>query len=56
MDVIASTWIIERHFGVRLALLIPFYHYDPFRIGWLWFRCIPVISMILSILSYKLIH
>jgi hypothetical protein len=55
MEVIASTGIIERYFGVRLASLIPFHHYDPFRTGWLWFRCIPTISMILSILSYKLI-
>jgi hypothetical protein len=55
MDVLASTGIIERHFWVRLASLIPFHHYDPFRTGWLWFRCIPTISMILSILSYKLI-
>jgi hypothetical protein len=56
IDVIVSTGIIERHFGVRLALLIPFHHYDPFRTGWIWFCCIPMISMILSILSYKLIH
>jgi hypothetical protein len=55
MDVIASTGIIERHFGVWLASLIPVHHYDPFRTGWPWFRCIPMISMILSILSYKLI-
>jgi hypothetical protein len=55
MEVIVSTGIIERHFGVRLASLIPFHHYDPFRTGWLWFCCIPTISMILSILSYKLI-
>jgi hypothetical protein len=55
MEVIASTEIIERYFGVRLASLILFHHYDPFRTGWLWFRCIPTISMILSILSYKLI-
>ena len=54
MDVIASTGIIERHFGVQLASLIPFHHYDPFRTSWLWFRCIPTISMILNILSYKL--
>jgi hypothetical protein len=46
--------MIERYFGVWLASLIPFHHYDPFRIGWLWFYCIPTISMILSILSYKL--
>jgi hypothetical protein len=50
-----STKIIERYFGVRLASLIPFHHYDPFRIGWLWFRCILTISMILSIFSNKLI-
>jgi hypothetical protein len=55
MDVIVSTRIIERHFGVQLASLIPFHHYDPFCTGWSWFRCIPTISMILSILSYKLI-
>jgi hypothetical protein len=55
MEVIASTKVIKRYFGVRLASLIPFHHYDPFRTGWLWFRCIPTISMILRILSYKLI-
>jgi hypothetical protein len=41
--------------GSGLTSLNPFHHYDPFRTGWLWFRCIPTISMILSILSYKLI-
>jgi hypothetical protein len=56
MDVIASTGVIERHCGVQLALLIIFHHYEPFRTGWLWFRCIPTISMILTILSYKLIE
>jgi hypothetical protein len=56
MDVIASTGVFERHCGVQLALIIIFHHYDPFRIGWLWFRCIPTISMILTILSYKLIE
>ena len=55
MEVIASTEIIERYFGVRLASLIPFHHYDPFHTSWPWFHCIPMISMILSILSYKLI-
>jgi hypothetical protein len=55
MDVIASTGVIERHCGVHLALLIIFHHYEPFRTGWLWFRCIPTISMILTILGYKLI-
>jgi hypothetical protein len=53
MEVIASTEIIERYFGVWLASLILFHHYDPFRTDWLWFRCIPTISMILSILTYK---
>ena len=55
MDVIASTRVIDRHCGVHLALLIIFHHYEPFRTGWLWFRSIPTISMILTILSYKLI-
>jgi hypothetical protein len=48
-----STGVFERHCGVHLALMIIFHHYEPFRIGWLWFRCIPMISMILTILSYK---
>jgi hypothetical protein len=56
MDVIASTGVTERHCGVHLAFLIIFHHYEPFRTGWLWFRCIPMISMILTILSYKLIE
>jgi hypothetical protein len=56
MDVIASTGVFERHCGVQLALIIIFHHYEPFRTGWLWFRCIPTISMILTILSYKLIE
>jgi hypothetical protein len=56
MDVIASTGVFERHCGVQLALIIIFHHYEPFRIGWLWFRCILTISMILTILSYKLIE
>jgi hypothetical protein len=51
MDVIASTGVIERHCGVHLAFLIIFHHYEPFRTGWLWFRCIPTISMILTILA-----
>ena len=55
MDVIASTGVFERHYRVHIALMIIFHHYEPFRIGWLWFRCIPTISMILTILSYKLI-
>jgi hypothetical protein len=53
MDVIGSTWIIEKNFGVHLASLIPFHNYDPFHTGWICFRCIPMISMILSIFSYK---
>jgi hypothetical protein len=48
-----STGIFERHFGVHLALMIIFHHYERFRTGWLWFRCILTISMILTILSYK---
>jgi hypothetical protein len=55
MEVIVSTKIIERYFGVWLASLIPFHHYNPFHTGWIWFCCILTISMILSILSYKLI-
>jgi hypothetical protein len=55
MDVIASTGVFERNFGVHLAFIIIFHHYEPFRIGWLWFRSIPTFSMILTILSYKLI-
>jgi hypothetical protein len=53
MEVLASTWVIERHCGVQLALLIVFHHYEPFHTGWLWFCCILMISMILTILSYK---
>jgi hypothetical protein len=55
MDVIASTMTIDGIFGVRLASLILFHHYDPFHTYWIWFRCIQTISMILSILSYRLI-
>jgi hypothetical protein len=55
MDVIASTGVFERHCGVQLAFIIIFHHYEPFRTGWLWFRSISTISMILTILSYKLI-
>jgi hypothetical protein len=55
MDVIESTVTIEGYFGVHLASLILFHHYDPFHIDWLWVRCILTVSMILSILSYKLI-
>jgi hypothetical protein len=55
MDVIESTGVIERHCGVQHALFIIFHHYEPFRTGWLWFRYIPTISMILTILGYKLI-
>jgi len=55
MNVIVSTKVIERHSGVQLALFIICHHYEPFRTGWIWFRCIPTISTILSILGYKLI-
>jgi hypothetical protein len=54
LEIIASTGAIEGYFGVQLASLILFHHYDPFRTGWRWFRCIPMISMILSILSSRL--
>jgi hypothetical protein len=50
-----STGVFERHCGVKLAFIIIFHHYEPFRTCWLWFRSIPTISMILTILSYKLI-
>jgi hypothetical protein len=56
MGVIVSTGVVARHCGVQLALLIIFHHYEPFRTGWLWFHCISTISMILTILSYKLIE
>jgi hypothetical protein len=55
MDVIVSTGVIERHCWVQLAFLIIFHHYEPFCTGWIWFRCILTISMILNILSHKLI-
>jgi hypothetical protein len=55
MDVIVSTGVFERHCGVQLEFIIIFHHYEPFRTGWLWFHSIPMISMILTILSYKLI-
>jgi hypothetical protein len=53
MGVIASTGVIERHYEVQLALFIISHHYEPFCTSWLWFCCIPMISMILAILSYK---
>jgi hypothetical protein len=56
MELIENTGVIESHCGVQLSLLIIFHHYGPFCIGWLWFRCIPTISMLLTILSYELIE
>jgi hypothetical protein len=53
MDDRESIGVFERHCGVHIALKIIFHHYEPFCTGWLWFRCIPMISMILTILSYK---
>jgi len=53
MDVIAITGVFERYCGVQLEFIIIFHHYEPFCTGWLWFRSIPTISMILTILSYK---
>jgi uncharacterized protein YjlB len=48
MEDIASTMTIEGYFGVWLASLISFHHYDPFPTAGLWFRCIPTIYTILS--------
>jgi hypothetical protein len=56
MDVIVSTKVFERNCELHLALIIIFHHYEPFHTGWIWFHCIPTISMILTILSYKLIE
>ena len=53
MGFIVSTGVIERHCEVHLAFLIISHHYEPFHVGWLWFCCNPMISMILTILSYK---
>jgi hypothetical protein len=53
MGVIASTRVIERHCVVQLSFLIISHHYEPFRTSWLWFHFILMISMILTILSYK---
>jgi hypothetical protein len=53
MGVITSTRVIERHCEVQLAFLIISHHYESFHIGGLWLRCILMISMILTILSYK---
>jgi hypothetical protein len=55
MDIIASTGVFERHCGVQLEFIIIFHHYETFHTGWLCFRSISTISMILTILSYKLI-
>jgi hypothetical protein len=49
LEIIVSTRAIEGNFGVWLASLILFHHYDPFYTDRLWFRCIPTISIILSI-------
>jgi hypothetical protein len=53
MDARAIIGVFERHCGVHIAFKIIFHHYEPFRISWHWFHCIPTISMILTILSYK---
>ena len=55
MEVIESIGVFERHSGVHLALFIIGHHYEPFHIGWIRFHCILKISMILTILGYKLI-
>jgi hypothetical protein len=49
MGVIVSIGVIERHCEVHLASLIISHHYEPFHTNWVWFRCIPMISMILTI-------
>jgi hypothetical protein len=46
--VTASSRDIEGFYWARLASFIIFHHQDPFRTAWLWFRCIPTISVILS--------
>jgi hypothetical protein len=51
--VIVSTGVIERHCEVQHAFIIISHHYEPFRIGGLWFCFILMTSMILTILSYK---
>jgi hypothetical protein len=48
MGVTASSGDIEGFYWARLASFIIFHHQDPFRTAWLWFRCIPTISVILS--------
>jgi hypothetical protein len=53
MDVIVSTGVFERHCGVHLGFIIISHHYESFRTGWLWFRCISTVSMTLTILNYK---
>jgi hypothetical protein len=45
MGVIASKGAIEGFYWARLASLILFHHHDPFRTAWLWFHCIPTISV-----------
>jgi hypothetical protein len=48
MGVTASSRDIEGFYWARLASFIIFHHQDPFRTTWLWFHCIPTISIILS--------
>jgi hypothetical protein len=48
MGVTTSSRDIEGFYGARLGSFIIFHHRDPFRTTWLWFRCIPMISAILS--------
>jgi hypothetical protein len=52
MGFIESTRVIYRNCEVHLEFLIISHHYEPFRTSWIWFRCIMMISMILTILSY----
>jgi hypothetical protein len=48
MGVTTSSGDVEGFYWARLASFIIFHHQDPFRTAWLWFRCFPTISIILS--------
>jgi hypothetical protein len=47
MGVTTSLGDIEGFNWVRLASFIIFHHQDPFHTTWIWFCCIPTISVIL---------
>jgi hypothetical protein len=48
MGVTASSGEIEGFYWAQLASFIIFHHQDPFCTTWLWLRCIPTISVVLS--------